>query len=150
MKQHDQNCPIAATTNIIGDRWTLLILREAFRGTTRFGELQRNTGAAKTVLSDRLNNLVKWGLLETVDVGEKGSRYAYRLTEKGTSLSTVLIAIHQWGNTHLYGDTQEPVVLIEKSTGAQIPALVVRSEQGSVLAATDISFAPGPGARKTG
>jgi DNA-binding HxlR family transcriptional regulator len=147
--KHTQSCPIAATTNILGDRWTLLILREAFRGVTRFGDFQAYTGAAKTILSKRLVHLVEQDLFETFEIGETGSRSAYRLTDKGKSLSTVLIAIHQWGNTHVYGQGNEPILLVERDTGDVIPNLEVRGLNGAPLSSSEIKFKAGPGARET-
>ena len=94
-KPHTQTCPIAAFLNVFGDAWTLMIIREAFYGATRFTEFQRNTGAARNLLSDRLAMLVSNGVLERQNVGEQGTRYAYRLTDKGQSLVPVLVAMMQ-------------------------------------------------------
>lgn len=149
ISKHTQSCPIAATANILGDRWTLLVLREAFRGVTRFGEFQKATGAAKTILSKRLAHLVQQGLLETFEIGATGSRSAYRLTSKGMSLSTVLIALHQWGNAQIYGQGKEPILLVESDTGEVIPNIKVRSVNGGTLSPEDIKFKPGPGASQT-
>ena len=113
-KRHTQTCPVAGFLNIFGDAWTLMIIREAFYGATRFSEIQRNTGIAKNLLSDRLSMLVAEGVLEREDVGERGSRYAYKLTAKGRSLAPVFIAMSQWSNEHVFGAGGEPVFLIER------------------------------------
>ena len=88
--RHTQTCAIAGALNVLGDHWPLLLVREAFYGSTRFGEFQRNTGIAKTLLSDRLLFLEEEGIFRKEDVGERGTRYAYRLTEKGVALYHLL------------------------------------------------------------
>lgn len=145
-KLHTQACPIAATTNIIGDRWTLLILREAFRGIARFGEFQKQTGVAKTILSERLARLVEWGIFETIDIADSGSRNAYRLTPKGTALARVLVAIHQWGSDHMFVKDEVPNLLVDRRTGALLPPLELRGADGQSLQVEDITFKAGPGA----
>ncbi|MEL7372034.1 MAG: helix-turn-helix domain-containing protein, partial [Myxococcota bacterium] len=79
-KRHTQTCPVAGFLNIFGDSWTLMIVREAFYGATRFSEFQRNTGIAKNLLSDRLSMLVEEDILQIENIGERGTRYAYRFT----------------------------------------------------------------------
>ncbi len=141
MKQ-SQHCPIAAAAVILGDKWNLLILREAFRGTSRFKDFQSQTGAAKSVLSNRLANLVEHGILETIDIGEQGNRYAYHLTNKGTSLSTVIIAILQWGNEHIFGAGNEPILAVEQRSLLAIPPLRPRTIEGKILSLSDIAIVP--------
>ena len=147
-KRHTQTCPIAGFLNIFGDSWTLLILREAFYGGTRFSEFQRNTGIAKNLLSDRLSMLVEEGILEREDVGERGSRYAYKLTEKGKSLIPVYVAMLQWGNEHIYGEGKEPVILVERDSGKPVPKVGLVTDTGAPLKWRNISARPGPGANK--
>ena len=147
-KRHTHTCPIAGVLNIFGDNWTWLVIREAFCGATRFSEIQRNTGIARNVLSDRLDVLVNEGILVREDVGENGTRYAYRLTEKGESLHPVLLALHQWGNEHVYGPGNEPVLLLECATGQPLQPLAPTSRDGHRLTRADIQTRPGPGASK--
>tara|TARA_R110001606_G_scaffold309402_1_gene456362 strand:- start:4292 stop:4786 length:495 start_codon:yes stop_codon:yes gene_type:complete len=147
-KRHTHTCPIAGVLNIFGDNWTWLVIREAFYGATRFSEIQRNTGIAKNVLSDRLDVLVNEGILAREDVGENGTRYAYRLTEKGESLHPVLLALHQWGNEHVYGPGNEPVLLLERATGKPLQPFAPTSRDGRRLTRADILARPGPGASK--
>lgn len=147
-KRHTQTCPVAGFLNIFGDAWTLLVIREAFYGATRFSEMQRNTGIAKNLLSDRLSMLVDEGLFEREDIGERGARYAYKLTEKGRSLATVLVAMAQWSNEHVFGKGREPVLLAERSTGKTLKKLTPRSANGKPLQWRDIVAQPGPGANK--
>lgn len=144
--RHTHTCPVAEVLNIFGDHWTWLIVREAFYGATRFSEIQRNTGIARNLLSDRLRLLVSEGILETVDIGTSGTRHAYRLTPKGESLHPLLLALSQWGNTHIYGQENAPAEIIDKRTGRPIPAIAVRGEDGKVLSPDDIEIHPGPGA----
>ncbi len=146
--RHTQTCAIAAALNILGDHWTLLLVREAFYGATRFGEFQRNTGIAKTLLSDRLFFLEKEGIFRKEDVGERGTRYAYYLTEKGRALETVMIALMQWSNEYVYGRGKEPVQLLDRSTGKPVPQLQLRNRKGEALGAMDVAFRAGPGASK--
>lgn len=138
MKRHRQDCPIAGMINIFGDRWTLLIIREAFYGATRFSEFERHTQIAKNILSDRLANLVKDEIFQKSDIGEKGTRYAYTLTDKGRSLLPILVAMYQWGNQYLYKDAQAPVTLMNRENGQSIKQLRVEGSDNRVLGLDDI------------
>src|SRR5687767_9144964 len=89
------------TLEVVGERWTWLIVRDAFLGLTRFGEFQRSLGIARNVLSDRLTLLVEQGVFERVRYSEHPERYEYRLTEKGADLFVALNALRQWGDEHL-------------------------------------------------
>ncbi len=105
------DCSIAATLEVIGDRWTLLILRDVFRGTHRFSQLHEDLGIARNLLSDRLGRLVEAGVLERVPYHERPLRCEYRLTIKGADLSASLIALMKWGD-RWYADGRPPTVLI--------------------------------------
>ncbi len=144
--RHDHTCPVAEVLNIFGDHWTWLVIREAFYGATRFSQVQRNTGIARNLLSDRLRVLVSEGILETQNVSASGVRLAYRLTAKGQSLHTLLLAMSQWGNAHVYGAENAPAFIIDRRTGRQIPQIAVRGEDGEILRPDDIEIRPGPGA----
>src|SRR6266545_2049964 len=96
-----QNCSIAATLELVGERWTLLILRDAFLGLRRFDEFQASLGVARNVLSARLNRLVEAGIFEKVRYSERPERFEYRLTAKGGELNVALSALRQWGDRHL-------------------------------------------------
>ncbi|MEO0881517.1 MAG: helix-turn-helix domain-containing protein [Pseudomonadota bacterium] len=145
-KPHTQACPIAGFLNLFGDAWTLLIVREAFYGATRFSEFQRNTGIARNLLTDRLASLVEHGLFERQNIGEHGTRYAYRLTDKGRSLVPVFVAMVQWSNDHVYGEDNAPVHLIERVSQKPLHPMRPKSWSGKTLAWGDILAAPGPGA----
>jgi DNA-binding HxlR family transcriptional regulator len=95
-----QHCSIAKTLEIVGDRWTMLVIREAFEGTRRFEHFQRNLGIARTVLTERLGRLVDDGVLQRVRYQEHPERFEYRLTGKGIELWPVLMALLTWGDRH--------------------------------------------------
>src|SRR4026207_150195 len=96
-----QNCSIARTLEIVGERWTLLIIRDVSPGLRRFDQLQESLGVARNVLTDRLNRLVEEGILERVEYSERPPRYEYRLTAKGLELNIALTAFRQWGDKYL-------------------------------------------------
>ena len=96
----DQNCSIARALEVLGDRWTILVMREAFMRVRRFDDFQRDLGVARNVLSDRLHRLTEEGLLERHRYQERPERFEYRLTEKGLDLWPVMIALMQWGDRY--------------------------------------------------
>src|SRR6187397_1775615 len=97
----DQNCSVARALEIVGERWTLLIIRDAFLGRRRFEEFQESLGIARNVLTDRLNRLVDEGVLERVLYNERPERFEYRLTAKGRDLQIALAGLRQWGDKYL-------------------------------------------------
>jgi len=140
-----QTCSVARALEIVGEWWTLLIIREAFCGTQRFGEFERNLGVAKNVLSDRLSKLVACGVMERVDVPGRGNPRDYRLTEKGRDLFPILVALMQWGDRWAAA-AGPPLRLVEQATGEEIAALRVTGAGGGGLAPEDVRIEPGPGA----
>ncbi|MGH2946095.1 MAG: winged helix-turn-helix transcriptional regulator [Solirubrobacteraceae bacterium] len=108
-------CSVARTWSVLGERWTMLILREAFRGTTRYDAFQARLKLGRTVLSDRLALLVDEGILERVRYQERPERHEYRLTPKGLDLYPVLLALMQWGDR--YKVDLPPVTLVHKACG---------------------------------
>ncbi|MEA2290554.1 MAG: hypothetical protein QOD55_2551 [Solirubrobacteraceae bacterium] len=108
-------CSVARTWSVVGERWTILILREAFRGTKRFDAFQSRLGLARTLLSDRLGVLVEEEILERVRYQERPERYEYRLTQKGLDLYPVLLSLMEWGDR--YKVDEPPVKLIHKRCG---------------------------------
>jgi DNA-binding HxlR family transcriptional regulator len=113
-------CSIAATVDIIGDRWSLLILRDAFRGIRRFDEFQQDLGIARNLLTDRLIKLVEHGIFDKVAYQERPVRYEYRLTAKGIELSPPLVALMKWGDTWMSGESGPPVVLVHNTCGTEV------------------------------
>lgn len=122
----NQPCPVARTVDLIGDRWSLLIVRDAFDGIRRFGDFQRSLGMAKNILTDRLNKLVEAGILIRQDASDGTSYQEYVLTPQGESLFTVVVALRQWGEQHLFAPGERHSVLIDKRTGKAVPPLVLQ------------------------
>jgi DNA-binding HxlR family transcriptional regulator len=139
------NCSLAQTLDVIGERWTLLILREAFFGKKRFEEFQKGLGIARNILTSRLNRLVGEGILEKRPV--EAARYEYVLAPKGLDLQPVLLAMTHWGDRHKPHPKGKRIVFVERSTGAPIAPMAVHSADGRVLGAREIRATPGPGSR---
>jgi DNA-binding HxlR family transcriptional regulator len=129
------NCAVGNTLTVIGERWTLLVLRETFLGVRRFEQLQRNTGIARNILSDRLNTLVLHGILRRELYQERPERYEYRLTEKGLDLYPILVTIMAWGAKHLAG---QAMTMTHKSCGAMVMPHLACPECGEQVAARDM------------
>jgi DNA-binding HxlR family transcriptional regulator len=147
----DANCSVAGALQLVGERWSLLILRESFLGVKRFDQLQRNLGIARNILADRLQRLVGAGILERRRYQERPERFEYRLTEKGLDLYPALVALMEWGDRYLAGASGAPVVLEHKACGAETRPQFVCSECGEPLGARDVRAKVGPGAlAKTG
>ena|SRR5581483_644689 len=141
-----QNCSIARALEIVGERWTLLIVRDAFLGRRRFDEFQQSLGIARNVLTDRLNRLVGEGILERVRYSERPERYEYRLTRKGRELNVALTALRQWGDEYL--SELPPRVLRRKADGKPVVAALV-PEGSPTLSPEEVEMVPGPGAAAT-
>jgi DNA-binding HxlR family transcriptional regulator len=135
-----QNCSIARALEVVGERWTLLIVRDAFLGRSRFDEFQESLGIARNVLTDRLNRLVDEEILERVPYSER--RYEYRLTRKGRDLNIALDGLRQWGDKYL--SEKPPTVLRRKSDRKPVIAALV-PKGTDVLRADELEYAPGPG-----
>ena len=142
-----QHCSIAATLEIVGERWTLLILRDAFLGLRRFDEFQSSLGIARNVLSDRLGKLVEAGVLEKVRYSERPERFEYRLTPKGRELRVALAALRQWGDKHLL--PEPPRLLRRRSDGTPVIAALV-PEGAETVPNRDLEVVEGPGLRRIG
>jgi DNA-binding HxlR family transcriptional regulator len=144
------NCAIGAAVGILGERSTFLVLREAFNGVRRFGDMQRRTGIPRQVLSQRLARLVAEGMLRKVRYREIGqrSRDEYRLTDKGLDLYPVLVALMEWGDRY-EGDAEGPPVVLRHRDCGEPVRLQLTCEAGHVLeSAREVTPVPGPGARK--
>jgi DNA-binding HxlR family transcriptional regulator len=127
-------CSVAGTLGVVGEKWSLLVLREAFLGVRRFADFQRVLGAPKAVLSDRLTTLVAQGVLDRVPYQAEGERqrHEYRLTAKGRDLYPTLVALMQWGDTYL-ADGPPPLELQHRDCGAAVH-LELTCEAGHTLA----------------
>jgi DNA-binding HxlR family transcriptional regulator len=142
----EMNCGIAQALEVLGDWWTLLIVRDAFFGARRFGDFERSLGIAKNVLSARLQHLVDCGVFDLVDVGREGQRFEYHLSKKGEALLPVLTALRDWSDEWVFGSGNEPVIVKDRRTGQRIPKLRVTDTEGRVLSRRDLRAEPGPGA----
>ncbi len=126
-------CPIARATDLIGDWWTPIILRNAFAGERRFEQFQESLGVSRAILADRLHRLVKEGLMKKVAYSERPARYEYRLTEKGRDFWQVLAAMWRWGEEWLWEDGKSPVMLINRDTGEEIVPTTIDANTGEKL-----------------
>src|SRR5262245_17229223 len=140
----DQNCSVARTLEIVGERWTLLIVRDALLGLTRFEQFQHSLGIARNVLADRLNRLVDAGILERVRYSERPERYDYLLTEKGSELRLALAGLRQWGDAYL--SPKPPRLLRRKSDRTPVVAALVPQGDPNILRPDEVESVPGPGA----
>jgi DNA-binding HxlR family transcriptional regulator len=142
-------CSVARSLELIGDWWTLLLIREAFYGTRRFGEFEANLGIAPNILANRLAKLVDGGIFHIAATSVSGKALEYRLTPKGLDLFPVIVAIAQWGDRHAAGPKGPPIRIVDKRTGQEIAPLVLRSKTGRPLQARDVTVIEAPGASKT-
>ena len=126
-------CPIARTTDLIGDWWTPLVLRNAFAGQRRFDDFQQCLGVSRPVLAQRLARLVDEGLMEKVRYAEHPPRYEYRLTDKGREFWNVLAAMWRWGADWLWEGDEPPVMLVDRDSGKEVRPLVVDENTGKPL-----------------
>ncbi|WP_283194692.1 helix-turn-helix domain-containing protein [Rhizobium sp. AN80A] len=126
-------CPVARALDAIGDWWSLLIIRDAFDGKRRFGEFQTGLGISKGVLSTRLRDLVKRGILETVPASDGTAYRDYVLTDKGRGLFPVIVALRQWGEDHLFADGEVRSSLVDREKRAPVARLEVRSADNRPL-----------------
>jgi DNA-binding HxlR family transcriptional regulator len=139
------NCSLALALEVVGERWTLLILREAFFGRKRFDDFRKNLGIARNILSARLNRLVGEGIFEKRLVGT--GRFEYVLTQKGLDLQPVMLAMVHWGDEYAPHAHGKRLIFIEAATGQPIAPMAVRNRDGRVLKPREIRATPGPGLR---
>ncbi|MEU7000287.1 helix-turn-helix domain-containing protein [Nonomuraea sp. NPDC046570] len=143
-----ENCSIARTLDVVGEKWTFLVLREAFSGVRRFADMQAITGAPRQVLSARLARLVDEGLLRKVPYREPGQRQRdeYRLTEKGLDLYPLLIALMHWGDRYLADAAGPPMELTHRDCGAPVEQFLRCADGHEVGGPREVTARPGPGA----
>jgi len=141
----NQLCSIANSLEVIGERWSLLIVRDVFNGNRRFGEMQSSLGVARNVLSARLQRLVDEDILERRQYQESPARYEYFLTEKGLDLWPTLIALLNWGDRYSPSPGGPPKLIRHKVCGGHVSERGVCEECGETLTARDAIQVPGPG-----
>jgi len=137
----DSSCSVARALNEVGDWWSLLIVLHAMYGTRRFVDFQQQLGIAKNILCDRLAKLVDNEVLRKVDVGEHGSRFEYRLTEKGRDLFPVVVALRQWGDKWNPAPDGQPLDLRDRESGQPIQAVTVQNAKGEPLSIREVLVA---------
>jgi DNA-binding HxlR family transcriptional regulator len=139
------NCSVARSLAIIGDRWTMLVLREAFWGVKRFDRLQSNLGIARNILADRLQKLVANDILERTRYQERPERFEYRLTQKGVDLWPAIVALLEWGDRYVADEDTPPVVLVHEECGHDADPRMTCSHCGEQVTARDIKPELRPG-----
>jgi DNA-binding HxlR family transcriptional regulator len=142
----DENCSVAQALEVLGDWWTLLVVREALVGTRRFADFQEHLGIAKNVLARRLDHLVDRGVLARVDAGVHGTRYEYVLTPMGKDLATAMTALREWADRWVFGEGREPLLVFDRRTGRPVPRLRIRGEDDRPVPPRELELRPGPGA----
>ncbi|MCW0212782.1 MAG: helix-turn-helix transcriptional regulator [Pseudonocardia sp.] len=143
-----RSCSVARTASIVGDAWTVLVLRDLLNGVRRFDDLAGHLGIARNVLTRRLATLVEAGLVDKVPYREPGrrERHEYRLTQAGFELRTVIIAMADWGDRHLAGQAGPPMRIEHQDCGAAVHA-ELRCEEGHLIGERGrLRALPGPGA----
>ena len=141
----DMHCSIAQSLEIIGEWWTMLILRDAFLGVRRFDEFVERLGISRNVLTNRLETLVAAGVMERRPYDDARGRYDYLLTDKGRDLFPVMTALRQWGDRWIYGPGNEPLLVEHRSCGSAITAQMTCDTCGEALDARSVRAIPGPG-----
>ncbi|AQZ93909.1 winged helix-turn-helix transcriptional regulator [Halopseudomonas phragmitis] len=142
-----QPCSLARTLAVVGDRWTLLVLRDCFLGVRRFDEFERRLGITRHILTDRLKKLVEHGVLRKQVYQQRPLREEYRLTDKGLELHPVLLALVHWGDRHMADERGAPVLHVHKGCGQVMRPVMVCSECGEPVGARDVQVQAGFGWR---
>jgi DNA-binding HxlR family transcriptional regulator len=126
-------CPIARTLDVIGDWWSLLIVRDCLKGKGRFSELEKSLGVSKNILTGRLRALIAQDILTLVPAGDGSAYQEYRLTDKGRSLFPILVALGQWGRENLPGDDPNPMTLVDREYRQPVRKIEIRAQDGRLL-----------------
>ena len=143
----EENCSMARTVSVIGDRWTLLILRDCFLGVRRFEDFQHRLGITRPILASRLKKLVDEFVLVKVPYQQRPTRYEYRLTPKGLDLYPIVMSIVHWGDVHMAGKKGRPLLHTHNICGKDFDPVMVCSECGERLMAKQVHVHRGPGAK---
>jgi DNA-binding HxlR family transcriptional regulator len=149
MLRNDYNgqvCSVARALELVGERWTLVILRDAFLGQRRFDEFQKSLGVARNVLAARLDRLVDNGVMEKHLYKERPPRYEYRLTEMGLDLWPVVMSLMQWGDRHAVAPGGPPTIVEHRGCGGHVTNGPICDRCGAHLTIRDVVARPGPGA----
>lgn len=136
--RHDP-CPVARGLSVIGDRWTMLVLRDCFLGIRRFERMQARLGITRHVLADRLRKLEAAGVLRREPYQQKPLRHEYRLTERGKALYPVIVTLVDWANTHVPPPGEPSVTLVSRASGDPIAPLLVDARSGTPITPTSVT-----------
>jgi DNA-binding HxlR family transcriptional regulator len=142
-----QECSIAWALEVIGERWSLLILRDAFLGVRRFDDFQQDLGVSRGILAQRLQWLCDEGILERRRYQEHPERFEYRLTQKGRDMWPVMMALVNWGNRYA-APNGPPRLILHRDCGGEVTDRLTCSKCGAELTVRDVEARPGPGARR--
>ena len=145
-----EDCSVARTVAVIGDRWTLMILRDLFLGVRRFEDFERRLGISRSIIADRLKVLVDEGVLRREAYQQNPVRHEYRLTDKGLALHPVIMAIVHWGDVHYGGVQGPPLIHRHKACGCDFAPVTTCSECGDTVGPREVLVHPGPGATPAG
>ncbi|WP_153774992.1 helix-turn-helix domain-containing protein [Pseudomonas sp. MNR3A] len=137
LDENNSRCPVARALEVLGDRWALMILRDAFDGLRRFSEFQKNLGLAKNILATRLKLLVETGLMELQPASDGSAYKEYVLTEKGRSVFPIMVGLRQWGERFQFEAGEARSVLLDNAKGEPVAKLEVRARDGRVLGPED-------------
>ncbi len=140
-----ETCSVARTLAVIGDRWTLMLLRECFMGVRRFEHFQARLGISRTIVRDRLKHLVEHDILERHRYETHPPRYEYRLTDAGLALHPIMISIVQWGDAYRAEQSGPPLIRTHRSCGHRLDARLVCRDCGEPVKPRDVALARGPG-----
>ena len=142
------NCSIGRSMQVLGEKWTLLVLRDAFNGIRRFEDFQQRLGVSRPLLSQRLQTLVSEGVLHRVPYQQPGARvrHEYRLTDKGRDLYPAIVALMQWGDRWLADPEGPPVILEHRDCGARVGVRLVDADGHVLESLRDVKRRPGPSA----
>src|SRR3954452_7259291 len=145
--EHD-DCPIARSLDAIGDWWSMLILREALFGVSRFGEFQKKLGLTKNILTVRLRALLDQGILKTAPASDGSAYQEYLLTPKGRGVFPILVALRQWSEEFDGRPDEIATILVDRQTGKPVRKLELHSQDGRLLSAADTTLKPRPAAKR--
>jgi DNA-binding HxlR family transcriptional regulator len=144
----DDGCPIARALDVIGDWWSMLIIRDALLGRRRFGEFQKSLGLARNILSARLRMLVDEGILSTVPASDGSAYQDYVLTDKGRGVFPILVALRQWSEAFDAHPEQIDTILVDREKGAPVRRLEIRARDGRLLQIGDTALKPRPATKR--
>jgi DNA-binding HxlR family transcriptional regulator len=138
----DSACPIARSMEVIGDCWTMMIIRDAMLGARRFGEFQKSLGLAKNILAVRLKALVEDGILKLEPAADGSAYQDYLLTEKGRAVFPIMVALRQWGEEFAFRPGEATNIMVDRISGKQIRKLELQAADGTLLNYGDTRIEP--------